>query len=65
MKRIYYTTARRLGYRHFSEISGHDAVELKRMLHALAYWRKDLEEFPEPPEFEVDRKLSRTDPGAF
>ncbi len=65
MKRIYYTTARRLGYRHFSEISGHDVVELKRMLHALGYWRKDLEEFPEPPEFEVDRELSRTDPGAF
>ena len=39
MKRIYYTTARRLGYRTFSSISGPDVIELKRMLHALGYWR--------------------------
>ncbi len=65
MKRIYYTTQRRLGYREFSEVSGDDVVELKRMLHALGYWRPDLEAFPEPPEFEVDRDLSRSDPEAF
>lgn len=46
MKRIYYTTARRLGYRSFSRIDGADVVELKRMLHALGYWRPSLEAFP-------------------
>jgi uncharacterized Ntn-hydrolase superfamily protein len=46
MKRIYYTTARRLGYRTFSRIDGPDVVELKRMLHALGFWRPDLTEFP-------------------
>ena len=47
MKRIYYTTQTRLGYRSFSRVSGNDVVELKRMLHALGYWRADLKEFPE------------------
>ncbi len=65
MKRIYYLTAGRLGHREFSEIRGSDVVELKRMLHALGYWRPDLESLPEPPEFNVDRNLSRTDPAAF
>ncbi len=46
MKRIYLTTARRLGYRSFSRIDGPDVVELKRMLHALGYWRPTLAEFP-------------------
>jgi uncharacterized Ntn-hydrolase superfamily protein len=46
MKRIYYTTARRLGYRTFSRIDGQDIVELKRMLHALGYWRPSLTTFP-------------------
>ncbi len=46
LKRIYYTTARRLGYRSFSRIDGADVVELKRMLHALGYWRPSLEAFP-------------------
>jgi uncharacterized Ntn-hydrolase superfamily protein len=46
MKRIYYTTARRLGYRTFSRIDGPDVIELKRMLHALGYWRPTLETFP-------------------
>jgi hypothetical protein len=32
MKRIYYTTQRRLGYRSFSRVEGTDVVELKRML---------------------------------
>jgi uncharacterized Ntn-hydrolase superfamily protein len=48
LKRIYYTTARRLGYRSFSRIDGPDVVELKRMLHALGYWRADLQAFPDP-----------------
>ena len=47
MKRIYYTTQSRLGYRSFSRVSGNDIVELKRMLHALGYWRPDLTSFPE------------------
>jgi uncharacterized Ntn-hydrolase superfamily protein len=46
MKRIYYTTARRLGYRSFSRIEGPDVVELKRMLHALGVWRPELDVFP-------------------
>src|SRR3954464_3235676 len=49
MKRIYYTTGRRLGYRSFSKIEGPDVIELKRMLHALGYWRAQLSAFPEPP----------------
>ena len=65
MKRIYYRTARRLGFRSFSEIKGPDVVELKRMLHALGYWRQDLEAFPEAPDFALDRSLSRSDPKAF
>ena len=62
MKRIYYRTQRRLGYRDFSSVEGSDVVELKRMLHALGYWGKDLETFPERPEFEGDRSLTRSDP---
>jgi uncharacterized Ntn-hydrolase superfamily protein len=46
LKRIYYTTARRLGYREFSRIDGADVVELKRMLHALGFWRPELPTFP-------------------
>jgi uncharacterized Ntn-hydrolase superfamily protein len=65
LKRIYYRTARRLGYRSFSEIRGADVLELKRMLHALGYWRKDLPTFPEPPKFTVDRNLLRTDPNQY
>ena len=49
MKRIYYTTGRRLGYRTFSRIEGPDVIELKRMLHALGYWRPTLAAFPEAP----------------
>jgi len=48
MKRIYLTTARRLGYREFSRVEGADVIELKRMLHALGYWRPALAAFPEP-----------------
>jgi uncharacterized Ntn-hydrolase superfamily protein len=46
MKRIYYTTARRLGYRAFSRVEGPDVIELKRMLHALGYWKPELATFP-------------------
>jgi uncharacterized Ntn-hydrolase superfamily protein len=49
LKRIYYTTGRRLGYRTFSNVEGPDVIELKRMLHALGYWRPTLAAFPEPP----------------
>src|SRR5207245_1043283 len=49
LKRIYYTTGRHLGYRSFSKVEGGDILELKRMLHALGYWRAQLTAFPEPP----------------
>ena len=49
MKRIYYTTGRRLGYRSFSRVEGQDVIELKRMLHTLGYWRPSLAAFPDPP----------------
>src|SRR5687768_11567504 len=49
MKRIYNTTGRRLGYRTFSKIEGADVTELKRMLHALGYWRPSLTAFPDAP----------------
>lgn len=65
LKRIYYRTQRRLGYRSFSDIRGSDVVELKRMLHALGYWRKELAAFPEAPKFTGDRSLLRTDPKKF
>jgi uncharacterized Ntn-hydrolase superfamily protein len=48
MKRIYYATARRLGSRTFSRISGPDVIELKQMLHTLGYWRPNTE-FPVKP----------------
>jgi uncharacterized Ntn-hydrolase superfamily protein len=47
MKRIYYTTARRLGFRTFSRVEGPDVIELKRMLHALGYWHPEMATFPE------------------
>lgn len=65
LKRIYYRTARKLGYRSFSEIRGNDVVELKKMLHSLGFWRPELEAIPEPPEFDVDRDLMKTDPKRF
>lgn len=57
MKRIYYTTQRRLGYRAFSQVEGPDVVELKRMLHALGVWRSSLAAFPEPPKAPNAREL--------
>ena len=68
MKRIYYTTQSRLGYRTFSQIEGPDVVELKRMLHALGYWRPSLAVFPETPVVPNSRALQdlrRTDPAKF
>ena len=65
LRRIYWTTQRRLGYREFSEVLGRDVVELKRMLHALGYWRKDLADFPKEPIVRGDPALQRTDPERF
>ena len=68
LKRIYYTTGRRLGYRTFSRIEGADVVELKRMLHALGYWRSSLASFPEAPTGTNTVKLQelrKTDPAAY
>jgi uncharacterized Ntn-hydrolase superfamily protein len=68
MKRIYYTTGRRLGYRSFSKVEGPDVVELKRMLHAVGYWRPTLAAFPEPPpptNTPQMQELRRTDPAEF
>jgi uncharacterized Ntn-hydrolase superfamily protein len=57
MKRIYYTTGRHLGYRTFSQIEGPDVIELKRVLHALGYWRPSLAAFPDAPPATNNRKL--------
>jgi uncharacterized Ntn-hydrolase superfamily protein len=67
MKRIYYTTGRRLGYRSFSRVDGPDVIELKRMLHALGYWRPALAAFPEPPATNAQRnqELRRSNPAEF
>ena len=68
MKRIYYTTQRRLGYRGFSRVEGDDVIELKRMLHTLGYWRPSLAAFPErPPSTNTPamQALRRSDPAQF
>jgi uncharacterized Ntn-hydrolase superfamily protein len=68
MKRIYYTTARRLGYRSFSRVEGPDVIELKRILHTLGYWRPSLAAFPEAPPStnnEKTRELRKTDPAQY
>ncbi len=65
LRRIYWTTQRRLGYRAFSEVQGRDVVELKRMLHALGYWRKELAAFPQEPVVRADPALQRTDPERY
>jgi uncharacterized Ntn-hydrolase superfamily protein len=67
MKRIYYTTARSLGYRSFSRIDGPDVIELKRMLHALGYWRPMLTAFPETPAAVSNQQIAalrKSDPAA-
>jgi len=68
MKRIYYATARRLGYRSFSRVEGPDVVELKRMLHAVGYWRPSLAAFPDAPASTNTSKmqeLRKTDPAQY
>jgi uncharacterized Ntn-hydrolase superfamily protein len=68
LKRIYYTTGRRLGYRSFSRVDGPDVIELKRMLHALGYWRPALAAFPDAPAPTTTPKmqeLRRTDPSQY
>jgi len=68
MKRIYYTTGRRLGYRSFSRIEGGDVVELKRMLHGVGYWRPSLAAFPDPPpsiNTPQMQELRRTNPSEY
>jgi len=68
MKRIYYTTGRRLGYRSFSKIEGPDVVELKRMLHGVGYWRPSLAGFPDPPpsiNTPQMQELRRTNPAEY
>jgi uncharacterized Ntn-hydrolase superfamily protein len=68
MKRIYNTTGRRLGYRTFSKIEGADVTELKRMLHALGYWRPSLAAFPDAPANANSPKmqeLRKSNPAAY
>jgi uncharacterized Ntn-hydrolase superfamily protein len=68
LKRIYYTTGRRLGYRSFSQVDGPDVIELKRMLHALGYWRASLAAFPDAPASTNTRQmqeLRRTKPAEY
>jgi len=68
MKRIYYTTGRRLGYRAFSRVEGADVIELKRMLHTVGYWRPSLAAFPEAPPNANSPKmqeLRKQDPAAY
>ena len=68
MKRIYLTTGRRLGYRSFSRIEGPDVIELKRMLHAIGYWKPSLAAFPDPPpstNTEKMRQLRTSDPAQY
>jgi len=68
MKRIYYTTGRRLGYRSFSRVEGPDVVELKRMLHGVGYWRPALAAFPDAPaslNTPPMQELRRTNPAEF
>ena len=68
MKRVYYTTQRRLGYRTFSQVEGPDVIELKRMLHAVGFWRPALATFPEAPAVPNTREmqdLRRSDPAKF
>src|SRR5262245_24618139 len=68
MKRIYYSTGRRLGYRSFSRVEGPDVIELKRMLHALGYFRPALAAFPDPPpstNTPALRELQRSNPAEY
>ncbi len=62
LKRVYRTTQQRLGWRSFGEVRGRDVIELKRMLHALGYWRKELAAFPQEPAVRRDVALLRQVP---
>jgi uncharacterized Ntn-hydrolase superfamily protein len=62
LKRVYLRTQQRLGWRSFSEVRGRDVIELKRMLHALGYWRKELTEFPKEPAVRRDLGTMRQVP---
>jgi uncharacterized Ntn-hydrolase superfamily protein len=68
MKRIYLTTGRHLGYRSFARVEGQDVIELKRMLHAIGYFRPNLAAFPEAPastNTEKMRQLRTSDPAQY
>jgi len=68
LKRIYYTTGRRLGYRTFSRVEGADVIELKRMLYALGYWKPALAVFPSAPASTNTppmQELRKSNPAAF
>lgn len=67
MKRIYYATSRRLGYRNFSKVEGSDVIELKRMLNLLGYWRPTLTfpDAPAPTNTPKMNALRTSDPAAF
>jgi uncharacterized Ntn-hydrolase superfamily protein len=68
LKRIYYTTGRRLGYRSFSRVDGPDVIELKRMLHTLGYWRPGLPAFPDAPasiNTPTMQELRKTNPAGY
>ncbi len=65
LERIYRKTQQRLGWRSFSEVKGRDVVELKRMLHGLGYWRKDLAAFPDAPVVRLNPSLLRSDPERY
>jgi uncharacterized Ntn-hydrolase superfamily protein len=68
LKRIYYTTGRHLGYRSFSRVDGNDVIELKRMLHAVGYWRPTLAAFPDPPASTATpamQQLRKTNPAEY
>jgi uncharacterized Ntn-hydrolase superfamily protein len=62
LARIYRATQQRLGWRSFGEVRGRDVIELKRMLHTLGYWRKELASFPEEPAVRRDVALMRPVP---
>jgi len=68
LKRIYYTTSRRLGYRSFSRVDGPDVIELKRMLHGVGYWRPSMPAFPDaPPSTNTPKmlELRKSDPAQY
>ncbi|MDZ7779196.1 MAG: DUF1028 domain-containing protein [Gemmatimonadota bacterium] len=52
MRRIYETISETLGFRTLQQETGRDILQLKLILHALGYFRPDLEEFPEELEDE-------------